>query len=802
MSPDTISHYRILKKLGAGGMGEVYLAEDIKLQRSVALKILPATLASEQNRIHRFIQEARAASALSHPHVAHIYEIGEESGVNFIVMEYVEGQTLESKIRGKPLDYFEIIDIGLQVADALDEAHSRGIVHRDIKSANVMVTARGQVKVLDFGLAKVSKPVDEAFGAEGPMVTQTAPGVVMGTLQYMSPEQALGRDVDHRTDIFSLGAVMYEMATGRVPFVGSSGTETMDRIVHAQPEAIARFNYEISVDLERIIRKCLEKDRECRYQSARELLVDLKNLKRDSTLGAVAGLHSSATVISGAPTVPHVVQPRKRQLLWFGLGGSVVVILALLSILFFQFVWLGRGPETIAILPFANLTSDPNTEYLSDGISESLISSLSQLPEIKVRSRSSVFRYKGRQIDPMTVGRDLTVRKVIMGSLEKRDANLEVYVELVDARDSSQIWGKKYTAKLQDILAIQEEISGTISEKLQLKLSGEEKLRLTKRYTDDTQAYQEYLRGRYQWNKRTEEAFRRGIEHFNRAIQMDPHYALAYAGMADCYNLLGGFDAIPPKESYPSARIAALKALEIDDKLAEAHASLGYVKHRFDWDWKGAEGEFKRAIELNRNYSTAHHWYGFYLASMERFDEAISEMKQAQELDPLSLVINTNVGFIFYYARQFDQAIKQLRKTLEIDPTWWQAHLALAMAYEKKGAPDDAIVEYQKALMLRGEKTETLESLRKAYAVSGMKGYWQKQLELERERANREHIPPYGLASLCARVGEKDQSFELLRKALLDRASTLYSLKVDPIFDNLHSDRRFADLLVQIGLKP
>ena len=784
----TISHYRILKKLGSGGMGEVYLAQDSRLDRLVALKFLPVDVAQDRARLRRFSQEARAASSLTHSNVAHIYEIGEADGLTFIAMEYVEGQALDAKINGHPLEVDRIIQIGVEVADALEEAHSKGVMHRDIKPSNIMLTPRGQAKVLDFGLAKMTKPTAEA-DSDIPTQMKTSPGAVLGTVPYMSPEQALGREVDHRSDIFSLGAVMYEMSTGRLPFSGANSVEIIQQITHTQPEAIARFNYDIPAELERIIRKCLEKDRERRYQSARELWIDLKNLEREG--------HHVERVAAGK-VLP---QPRAsdRRSLFVAL---VLMILAIIGVGIYLLTAQRGTVDSIAVLPFVNVGADPDMEYLSDGITESLINSLSGLPNLRVMSRTSVFRYKGRETDVETIGRELKVKAVLTGRIVQRGDDLAISVELVNARDNSHIWGEQYNRKFSDILAVQGEIARDISEKLQVRLTGEERQRLTQRYTENAEAYQLYLKGRYHLNRLTDDGFMKGRDYFQQAIDRDPNYALAYVGLADAYNMLSGFNVLSPKDSYPRARAAAMKALELDDKLAEAHTSLGTIKHFYDWDWSGAEREFKRAIEINPRYSDAHQMYSYYLSAMGRFDEALAEMGRAQELDPLSLAKIAGIGEIFYYQRQYDRAIEQYRRALEMDPNSGFAHWALGNVYVQKGVYEEAIAEYQKSIPLSGDSPDEPASLGYAYALSGKRREAQAVIDELQERSKRRYISPTVIAFIYAGLGEKDQAFALLDKAHSERDGILVLLKVEPMFNSLRSDPRFADLIGRVGLPP
>jgi eukaryotic-like serine/threonine-protein kinase len=789
MIEQSISHYRIIKKLGEGGMGEVYLAQDTQLDRTVALKVLPASVAHNRERMRRFLQEARAAAALHHPHLAHIYEIGEAGGTSFIVMEHVEGQTLDARINGRPLGVDEIVKIGMETADALAEAHAKGITHRDIKPSNIMVTPRGGVKILDFGLAKITAPNTEDAASNHPTVIKTTPGAVLGTVAYMSPEQALGREVDHRTDVFSLGVVLYEMATGRRPFTGTTPTETIDRIAHAQPEAMARFNYNITAELERIIRKCLEKDRERRYQSAHELVVDLKNLRRDSNLAA-----------SKVERVASRQQSAQRRFLVVGLA---LVLLAAIGV--GVFLLAGRSKtaiDSVAVLPLVNVGGDPETEYLSDGITESLINRLSQLPNLKVIARSSAFRYKGRDVDARTAGRELGVSTVLTGRVIKRGDNLSISVELVDIRDNSQLWGDQYNRQFFDILTVQREISQEVSERLRMRLTSEERQQLAKSYTDNTEAYQLYLKGRYFWNKRTDEGMRKGIEYFRQAIDVDPGYSLAYTGLADSYNFLGAFGiaVLPPGDAMPKAKSAAMKALEIDDSLAEAHTSLAFVRLYYDWDWPGAEREFQRAIELNPNYAPAHQWYSHLLMATGRTGESISAAKRATEIDPLSLPANMNVGWQYHWARQYDLAVEHSRKPLEMDPNFEQGHWGLGLAYEQKGMFEEAAAEFQKAMALSGDNPVYVAALGHAYAVGGKRADALRVLDELVEQWKLRYISPYWVATLYVGLGEQEQALRWLEKAYAERSGGLIWLGVDPRMDSLRSELRFAALMHRVGL--
>src|ERR1700736_6467513 len=803
MTGRTISHYRVLEKLGGGGMGVVYKAEDVRLGRHVCLKFLSEKLSKDHPAVERFQREARAASSLNHPHICTIYDVDEFEEQSFIVMEFLEGQTLKHRIEGRPLHIEQVPEYGHQMADALEAAHAKAIIHRDIKPANIFLTERGQIKLLDFGLAKliperkgVASPTYAGTGfsstTQEPNLTST--GVSMGTVAYMSPEQVRGEELDERTDLFSLGLVLYEMATGKQAFVGNTSGVLFEAILNRAPAPAARLNPAISPQLEQIINKALEKNRALRYRTAADLSADLQRLKRDTDSAR------AFQVTSGASSD----QPMKRRWILISVAVAALVLLLFgwniggLRDRLFHGSTRGRI-DSIAVLPFTNVSNDPKTEYLSDGITESLINSLSQLPNLLVMSRNTVFRYKGQVADPQKLGRDLHVRAILTGRLIQAGDDLMISVNLEDVETSRQIWGEQYNRKLSNLVSLQQEIAADIYGRLRPKLEGESKRLLAKRPTEDVEAYQYYLQGLFYWNKWTQSDFKKAADYFTLAVQKDPRYALSYAGLADTYSLLGDAGYLPPSEAWPKAKAAAMQALEIDDTLAEAHTSLGLVKEHFEWDWTGAEHEFKRAIELNANLATAHHWYGDFLANMGRSEEGLRETNRAQELDPLSLLINTSLGRQFYLAGQNEKAVEQLRKVLDIDPKFAPARWMLEEVYAQMGNQKEAVAERAKVLSLSGSP-ELAASIDEDFKRFGYKGVLQSWLDGLTEISKHDYVSAFSIAEAYIRMGEKGKAFDWLEKAYDQHDSGLVSVAVEPVFDSVRSDPRYRDILRRMRL--
>jgi serine/threonine protein kinase/TolB-like protein/Flp pilus assembly protein TadD len=797
----TLGRYQILALLGRGGMGEVYRAKDTMLGREVAIKVLLSAVAEDRNRLLRFEQEARAASALNHPNILTIHEFGQLEGWHFIVSELIEGETLRQRLTRERLRPAALLDIALQITNALEAAHEAGIVHRDLKPENVMLRPDGIVKVVDFGLAKLAELRNAEYGmrneetvtlllepqANPPSAIRhprlTTPGLVMGTVNYMSPEQVRGQELDARSDLFSLGVVLYEMVAGHTPFANATQADVIAAILEKEPPPLV--STQLPEPLTWIVAKALRKDRADRYQTARDLRNDLKSLK--------SGEAAITSSISRTIALRDRLQRRWRSVALVVLGLLVVSLGAL------YYSLNDKAMESVAVLPFTFV--DGETEYLADGITEVLINDLARLSHLKVRPRNAVFQYKKRDVDAPTAGRELVVEAVLTGQITRRGEEILVSLQLIDVRENRQLWGNKYTARAGDLLATQTRMIRDVTENLRLRLSTDEQQLLAKRPTDNAAANDLYLKGRLWWNQRTREGYRNALGYYEQAIQLDPAFALAYAGLADCY-VLGGNYQLPTHEVMARARNAALQALQLDATLGEAHAARAQVEMSFDWNFAAAEASYQRAIALKPEYETAHHWYALLLALMGRFPEAIERIKVAQQLNPISPIIYKDAGMIYYYAGQYEAAIAACRQALDLAPELYSAYSVLGDIYLRQGRGAEALAALRRADELAKGASITKVARGAAQAVLGQQTEALTVLREVRQGTPQRPVSPFYLAMLHASLGQNDAALKQLEQAYQERAYRMVYLKVDPMFASLRADPRFQDLLRRVGFSP
>lgn len=800
MIGQVLLQYRIVEKIGEGGQGTVYRAVDTTLDRPAVVKVLPPELTDSSSNLVRFEREAKLASSLDHPNICTIFGLHKVDGLHFIAMQFVEGRNVRDLVNGRPLDLRQALSIAIQVTNALAAAHAQGIVHRDIKARNVMVARNGTVKVLDFGLAKLIEP--PRAGSSDPQLTEV--GVPYGTSTYAAPEQAQGLPVDHRGDIFSTGVLLYEMLAGTWPFRGKTALDVRYAVVYHRPKPIAEARGEDSPLLQRvqqILDKALAKEPDDRYQRIEDMRSDLQEVLRELEVDSSFGNTLTDVTQSIAPRAlpkPQRFWTTPRIIIGAVAAATLILILSLIA---FRSTPPAETPSTInslAVLPFSN--NNPSNEYLSDGITESLIESLSQLPDLKVKSSSTVFHYKNRDADPAQIGRELGVHALLSGTIVQRGDELAVSVELIDVRDDSHIWGERYGRKVSEVVALPQQISRDVSQKLRARADGSHDPQITRNFSPDSEAYRLYLLGRYNWNMRTVEGLRNGIEYFGQAIMRDQDYGLAYAGLADCYLLLNVYNVTSANDSYPKAEAAANRALSINSNLAEAHTSLGFVSYRYHLKWQEAEQHFKKAISLNPSYATAHQWYASYLAAAGRHNEAVVEAKTAYELEPFSLTIYSDYVRGLYYAGQLDQAHSEALKLREMDSNFARAHYELGLVLEAQGKLDEAIGAFRKTLKISPDNITALTALGHAQALAGKKNEAARVIARLQELSKQQYVSPFQAAVVYAGLDDRKMALDGLEKSREERFNWLPFLGVDPVFKNLRSEARFIELSKNLGL--
>jgi serine/threonine-protein kinase len=742
MIGQTVSHYKVLDKLGEGGMGVVYRARDTHLGRCVALKFLSEEVSGQEAEKTRFLHEAQAAASLNHPNVCTIHEIAEHEGRPFIAMECVEGESLKDKLDKGPLPIEQALDIAIQVACGLLDAHDKGLIHRDIKPGNIMLSESGQAKIMDFGLVRLP---------DRTRVTKT--GFVAGTMAYMSPEQGLGKEVDCRTDLWSLGVVLYEMIGGRIPFHSDYEQATVYLILNEEPEPVTSLRPDVPLDLERILHTALAKEPSERYKSAQDFRADLLALAGTDNEDAGSGRRA-----------------------------------------------IQQATPSVAVLRFADLSPQKDQDYFCEGIAEELINALTKIEGLKVAARTSTFRFPEQVTDIRKVGRELGVGNVLEGSVRTSRDRLRITAKLVNTRDGFHLWSEQYDRDVSDIFSIQDEISLAIVGNLRGTLLGKERKALMKRHTRDQRAHNLYLKGLYFWNRRLEGGLKRAMEYFRRAVEKDPHYALAHVGIADTFNLLGFFGYVPPEEAFPRAKAAAHEALEVDEALGEAHASLGFAITHYDWDWQAAEREFKHAIKLNPSHATVHQWYSLVLAATGRLEEAVTECKWALQLDPLSLIINALVGVFYYFSGDHDACIKRQQRALEMEPSFLLSYVYIALAYAAKNSPEQVVATGKKAEALASDNSYALALLGWAYGESGNGDAANRILERLHALSKERYVAPSHQAVVLAALGRRDDALAQLEKACAAHDPLLISVKSIPVAESLHADERFRALYEKSGL--